>query len=195
VLSRIRTRGGDWGFISGRPGARGNRNSFPISHCRLRRDPPGSCVPEPMKKKTGGAAHPPPRMDFIGYFGCQRTRLTRPPIPRNGRAVPKNRLASAETGRLFRGTHDLLHGTHHLFRGAGHRFAERIAHSTKQLARSAERIARSRERKAQIPAPDFAPRRLSSGPGLEQVTKKRGPLWPPEHDFGRSARPWPRKTA
>jgi len=76
--------------------------------------------------------------------------------------------------RLFRGAHHLLHGTHHLFRGAGHLLRATADRSTERLARSAERIARSRERMAQIPAPNFAPRRLYSGAGLAQVTKKRG---------------------
>src|SRR6185436_5278060 len=103
-----------------------------------------------------------------------RPRRNGPPVPRSAQ---------------------LLHGTHPLFRGAGHLLRATADRSTERLARSAERIARFGERKAQIPAPKFAPRRLSSGPDLAQATKKRGPLWPPEHDFGRSARPWPRKTA
>src|SRR6185436_3187414 len=141
-----------------------------------------------MKKKTGGAAPSVPRDGLQWVLRLSKNQAHEAPVPRNGRAVPKNTARLRRADSLSRGAHPLLHGTHHPFPGTA-------AHSTERLARFAERNARARQREAQIPTPKFAPRRLSSGPGLAQVTKKRAPLWPPEHDSGRSARPWPRKTA
>src|SRR6185436_884260 len=120
-----------------------------------------------MKKKTGGAAPSVPRDGLQWVLRLSKNQAHEAPVPRNGRAVPKNTARLRGAGPLFRRARPLPHGTHHPFPGTA-------AHSTERLARFTERNARSRERKAQISAPKFAPRRLSRGPGLAQVTKKRG---------------------